>query len=140
MQHRPDHPTLLEALARFLLSDVAPKLEADKALQFRALIAANLASVVAQELRTEGPRFADEVERLRALLPAETAAAADALQSGDRQHRLQALASLDRVLAEKLRAGAFDAAGRNKVFAHLMASARATLQVTNPRFELGDDV
>ncbi len=139
MQHRPDHSALLEALAQFLLSDVSPKMEADKALQFRVLIAANLAGVVAQELRTEGERFTAEVDRLRALLPLE-AAAASGLQSGDRQQRLQALAGLDRALAEKLRAGAFDAAAREQVLAHLMATARDTLQVSNPRFELGEDV
>ncbi len=139
MQHRPDHSALLEALAQFLLSDVSPKLDADKALQFRVLIAANLAGVVAQELRTEGARFTAEVERLRALIPAETAAAAG-LRSDDRSQRLAALASLDRTLAEKLRAGAFDSAMQAAVFSHLVATARATLEVTNPRFELADDV
>ena len=42
MQTRPDQSTLLEALGSFLLTEVSPKLEADKALQFRVLIAANL--------------------------------------------------------------------------------------------------
>ncbi len=57
MQLRPDHATLLDAVAQFLLSEVSASLEANKALQFRVLIAANLANVVANELRTEHARF-----------------------------------------------------------------------------------
>ena len=69
MQNRPDASTLLDAVASFLMAEVAPKLEGDKALQFRMMIAANLATVVAAELRTEDDRFAAEAQRLKALVP-----------------------------------------------------------------------
>ena len=69
MQSRPDASTLLDAVAAFLMAEVAPKLEADKALQFRVMIAANVTTVVAAELRTEDDRFAAEAERLKALVP-----------------------------------------------------------------------
>lgn len=133
MQHRPDHPTLLDALAQFLLGDVSPKLEGDKALQFRVLIAANLASVVANEQRTEATRFAAEVARLKALLPEE--ASALALDSIDRQTRLDALEQLNRALATKLRARTLSTELLAQTLEALFATAKDTLEVTNPRFD-----
>lgn len=116
MQDRPDHPTLLDAIASFLMGDVAPKLEADKALQFRVLIAANLATVVANEARTGDARAAAETERLVKLLG----------HDGP-------LPELNRELAAKLRAGQLvDAA----TLEHLLQTAKDTLAVTNPRFEV----
>lgn len=134
MQNHPDHPTLLDAVAQFLLGDVSPKLEADKALQFRVLIAANLASVVANELRTETARFDAEVARLKALLPAE--ASTLPLDSPDRQERLAALEQLNRALATKLRAGSLSSEQLAQTLEALFATAKETLEVTNPRFDL----
>lgn len=125
MQTRPDQPTLLEALAGFLLAEVAPKLEADKALQFRVLIAANLATVVAGEVRTHDARLHAEVERLRALL-SEPAGPSD----------LAALERLNRQFAGRLRAGEFDGPRFDQALEHCLATARETLAVTNPRFDL----
>ncbi len=133
MQHRPDHPTLLDAVAQFLLGDVSPRLEGDKALQFRVLIAANLASVVANEQRTEAARFSSEVERLTTLLPDE--ASALPLDSTDRQTRLDALEKLNRVLATKLRAGSLSTEQLAQALEALFATAKDTLEVTNPRFD-----
>ncbi|MBE2253719.1 MAG: hypothetical protein IAE78_29590 [Myxococcus sp.] len=133
MQHRPDHPTLLDAVAQFLLGEIAPKLEGDKALQFRVLIAANLAGVVANEQRTEARRFDAEVARLSALLPDE--AAALPLASTDRQARLNALEQLNRALATKLRAGALPDETLALTLEALFATAKDTLEVTNPRFD-----
>lgn len=133
MQTRPDASTLLEAVATFLFTEVAPKLEADKGLQFRLMIAANLSTVVAGELRTEDDRFAAEAARLSALLPGLADAAK--LSSPRRDHRLAALATLEAALAARLRElGPDDAA-----LAHLFETAKETLRVTNPRFELSED-
>ena len=52
------------------MADLVPKLEADKALQFRVLIAANLATVVGAELRTHSTRLSAETSRLQVLLGA----------------------------------------------------------------------
>lgn len=128
MQTRPDHPTLLEALASFLLADVAPKLEGDRALQFRALIAANLATVVAGELRTHEARLGAELARLRALLH-------DAAGPDD----AATLERLNRELATRLRSGALSADELSAALEHLLATAKETLEVTNPRFDLSDD-
>ncbi|MFT3709559.1 MAG: DUF6285 domain-containing protein [Archangium sp.] len=122
MQDRPDHPTLLDALATFLMSDVVPKLEADKALQFRVLIAANLATVVAGESRTHDERLKAEAQRLAKLLPISGVPATDAQ-----------LAEANKSLAKLLRSGQIV---NEATLEHLLATARETLAVTNPRFEL----
>lgn len=122
MQTRPDHPTLLDAVAAFLLEDVSPKLEADKALQFRVLIAANLASVVANELRTHGARHDAELGRLAALLGHQGT-----------------LDELNRELAAKLRSNALDASKHAEALEHLWRTAKDTLEVTNPRFDLSEE-
>jgi hypothetical protein len=134
MQQRPDESTLLEAVAGFLLAEVAPKLGADKALQFRVMIAANLASVVAGELRTFEQRFTAEADRLSALLPAPPG-----LEAPQRSERLAALSALEAELAKRLREGTLDEAARAKALEHLWETAKQTLAVTNPRFELGED-
>lgn len=132
MQNRPDPSTLLDAVASFLIAEVVPKLEAEKALQFRVMIAANVASVVAGELRTEDDRFAAESRRLTQLVPE---AATGALTSVRRGERLAALAALDAALVEKLRA----TGTTPQALEHLWQTAKETLAVTNPRFEQGED-
>src|SRR5580692_116344 len=52
MQNRPDKTALLEAVARFLATEVKPAIT-DPNLAFRVLVAANLAAVVAAEVATE---------------------------------------------------------------------------------------
>lgn len=132
MQNRPDPSTLLDAVASFLIAEVVPKLEAEKALQFRVMIAANVATVVAGELRTEDDRFAAESARLVGLVPE---AVTPKLTSIRRDERLAALAALDAALVEKLRADG----GSEAALAHLWQTAKETLAVTNPRFDLSDD-
>jgi hypothetical protein len=133
MQTRPDHPALLDALAQFLLADVGPSLEGNKALQFRVLIAANLASVVASEMRTEPARFTREVSRLKQLLSKERV---EGLESTERETRLLALEGLNRELASKLRTQSLEVHQQQQALEHLIATAKETLEVTNPRFDL----
>jgi len=128
MQDRPDQPTLLDAVAAFLLSEVSPKLEADKALQFRVLIAANLAGIVAGELRTHDARLAAEVSRLKQLL-----------EQPESPVDEQALATLNRALVQRIRSEPAQGDRFARVLDHLLATARETLAVTNPRFELSDE-
>lgn len=132
MHDRPAHPTLLDAVAEFLLTHVSPKLDADKALQFRVLIAANVAQVTARELESFDARAAAEAAGLAALLPGHPAHAAFA--SGTASQRQAALRELNQALARRLRDGtlAVDAPGLRE---HLLAVAQATLAVTNPRFD-----
>jgi hypothetical protein len=127
MQDRPDQPTLLDAVASFLLSEVAPKLEADKALQFRVLIAANLAGIVAGELRTHDARLAAEVGRLKTLLERPDAPVDEA-----------SLVALNRALVERIRSGPAQGDAFTTILEHVLATAKETLAVTNPRFDLAD--
>jgi hypothetical protein len=129
MQQRPDVATTLDAIMRFLLSDVHPTVT-DKGLQFRVLVAVNALSQCAAELRAEPSRSSDELARLRALLPDVTDAAdGPAL-----------VAALDRALAERLRDGRISAAVDGAAARHLTQSLRATLEATNPRFDLSDTI
>ena len=127
--------TLLEAVSSFLLEEIQPKLEGDKKLAFRVLIAANLANIVAAELRTQDERFSGEARRLKALLP--HAADESKLWSARTADRMEALTALERELATRLRSGKVKI--DDKVIDHLVQTAKDTLQSTNPRFELGDD-
>lgn len=135
MQTRPDAATLLEAVASFLLEEVSPKLKDDKALGFRLMIAANLANVVATELRTQDDRFSHEARRLKALLPG--VADESKLWSSNGHTRDEALTALERELAMRLRAGKMKL--DEKVLEHLVETAKETLAAVNPRFDLGDE-
>ena len=108
-----------------------PKLEADKALQFRALIAANLATVVAGELRTQR-RAARLGGRTRLLTRCWAPPARRTDEAG--------LEALNRQLAAALRAGTMIRRAARSALEHLLATARETLEVTNPRFELAEDL
>ena len=129
MQNRPDHSTLLDAIASFLMTDLVPKLGADKALQFRVLIAANLATVVAGEVRTGSARFVSEATRLQALLASPQLPGDDA-----------ALEALNRQLASALRKNALSPEQLDAALEHLFVTARETLEVSNPRFELNEEI
>jgi hypothetical protein len=135
VQTRPDAATLLEAVAAFLLEEVSPRLKDDKAIAFRVMIAANLANIVATELRTQDERFVSEARRLKALLPG--AADEARLWSARTHDRLEALTELSKELAARLRAGKMKIDER--VLEHLTQTARETLSAVNPRFELGDE-
>jgi hypothetical protein len=135
VQTRPDASTLLDAVATFLLEEVSPKLKEDKGLAFRVMIAANLASIVSTELKTQDDRFSHEARRLKALLPG--AADEAKLWSPRTNERLEALTALERELAKRLRSGSIPI--DDKVIEHLVETAKDTLASTNPRFELGDE-
>jgi hypothetical protein len=144
MQQRPDAPTTLDAIVRFLVADLHPTVT-DKALQFRVLVAANALSQCAAELRAEPGRSLDELARLRALLaptggpdgPETSGATAEPRTDAERR---ALVAALDRALAAGLRDGTVSAAADGPAMAHLTESLRATLTATNPRFDCGERV
>jgi hypothetical protein len=118
---------------------VAPKLEADKALQFRLLIAANLCAIVSGEAKGFDARLEREASGLQALLP-DAGAAGTQLKSPERATRLEGLRALNVALVERLRSGALSPAERAAALEHLKATARDTLAVTNPRFDLTEEL
>lgn len=136
MQRRPSKSELLDAVAQFLMAEVAPAVT-DKKVSFRVLIAAHLASTVAQELRGESPRIDAELERLQALLPNIVHGDARKLPERERQ---SALDLFNEQLAIRIRKGALDRDELSKAGQHLKQTLLETLAVVNPRFETEDDL
>jgi hypothetical protein len=133
MQERPNKLVLLTAISRFLIEDVRPQLT-DARLNFRALIAAHLASVVASELTSDEDFLARELARLAPLLP-------DAPPPGpslDAQRA--ALSDQSARLAKLLREGDPSEADLAKIAEALHASLREKLAVENPRFDTSLDI
>jgi hypothetical protein len=129
MQERPQPRAVLEALARFLLEELQPTVT-DKRLAFRVLIAAHLASTLAAELDERPRHAAEELARLRALLPDV------ALPPGE---AAAALRTLNATLVERLSQGrgpGDDTALR----AHLRATLADALRVLSPRFDTASNI
>lgn len=134
MQDRPSKEVLLDALAGFLLQQVRPAIS-DPGLSFRVLIAANLATVVAGEIRSEETQDTAELARLRALLPQVE------VQPGTTREELHAcIRTLNAALAKQLRSGAFNAAQLAQATSHVKQTLLEKLAVNNPRFETGLDI
>lgn len=133
MQDLPDTPTLLDALARFLLEQVAPAVDA-KGLKYRVKVAAHLAATVAREVRLEGANDGAELQRLRALFEV------DGPLPPDDEARRGEIGRLEDRLADALRDGRLG--GREAEFArgHLMQTLRERLAVVQPGFDTRLDV
>jgi Domain of unknown function (DUF6285) len=126
MQDRPTRQELLQAVERFLRTDVLPG--TDGRVRFHTLVAMNLLSIVKDELRLEQAHLAAEARGLASLLaqPAPDAGAGSAL--------------LDRVrignerLCERIREGGFaEPQSRAALVRHLRAMLEDKLAVANPR-------
>jgi len=131
MHDPPEREALLFAVAEFLTNDVKPLLT-DPRLSFRALIAANLAQIVAAELQKESPHDAAELERLSVLLPHEPLAPEERVEP---RARRQAIERLSRVLVDKLRAGALSAGDEAQARRAMLETLRDKLSVNNPFFD-----
>jgi len=117
---RPDEPALLDALARFLLADLHPQVQ-DRKLAFRVLIASNLATTLAAQLRTREERQGAELSRLRALLGEE------ATKRPARE--------LNLLLSRRLRAGGIPEEELLGIRAHVKRTLEEALAVVNPSFD-----
>jgi hypothetical protein len=124
MQEKPDRLELLSAIAEFLMNEVRPAIS-DARLSFRVLIAANLAQIVAGELRAEPQHEAAARERLRALLPDVTA--------GDPR-------AIERELAARLRDGRISGEALERARALVRDTLRDQLSVNNPLFDTRAEV
>ena len=129
MQERPNKLVLLTALARFLVEEVRPALS-DPRLAFRALIAANLASVVASELASDDGAVTRDLDRLRPLLPEIGELADDSFES-----RRARVAELSDRLAARLRDDDLSPEETARVATALRDSLREKLAIDNPRFD-----
>ena len=122
---------LLEAVAGFLVQDVAPAV-GHEGLAFRLKIAANLLSTIAGEGRVDEQLELAARDRLRALTPGVEV-------RGDRQAERRAeLRELEAALAHALRAG--HAPDPEQVRSTLRRNLAERLAVINPRFELNEEL
>ena len=124
MQDRPSAAELLEAVAAFLSEEVADRLDGRE--RFHALVAANVARIVAREIELAPAQMKDERQRLEELL-GETTAPADTDAA--------AVLELNRRLCRRIREGwADEEPVRARVLAHLRHVVGAKLDIDNPRF------
>jgi hypothetical protein len=94
-QDRPDGPELLEALARYLISELAPSVAREQ--RFNVRIAANACAILAREW--EHGHSAERREAVRA----ELAVLAAAIRAGERDDRWdETVAALRESVAGKL--------------------------------------
>jgi hypothetical protein len=139
MQERPSKLVLLSAIARFLVEDARPALS-DPRLAFRALIAANLASIVASELSSDAEATRSELTRLRALFPdAPPAGESPEGEHGEQDPRDQVVALTER-LARRLREESPGQDELARIAAALRESLREKLAVDNPRFDTSPEI
>jgi len=122
MLERPDVPALLDALAKFLMTDLQPTVK-DKKLAFQVLIAGHLCATLATQLRTQTQRRSAELERLRELLG----------HGGE-------LAQLNAELEAKLKAGSLPEQELRRISSFLKESMKEALAVSSPAFDPSEDI
>ena len=126
MQDSPSKLQLLRSVSAFLKHELRPLLD-DKGLQFRALIAANLVRIVADELKQEDDDDALEFQALLTLLS--QASHPTALQG---EARKEAITALRQTLARQIRQG--ELVDKEATFRFLKDNLKTKLSVVNPRF------
>lgn len=138
MQHHPDTAALLIAIAKFLERDVRPALADKPALAFRALVAANLATIAAAETKLADELERAELERMMQLFPDITLD--EPISPATREARAKSLAKLNDELCAKLRDGTLSAEENARALEHVMQTLRGELLAYSPRFETSPDV
>jgi hypothetical protein len=136
MQQRPTKTALLQAIARFLAGEAYPNIP-DKRLNFRVLIAANLANMVAAEMESEQALIDAEIARLVQLMP-EAAPGRERAQS--EVERRELLLELNRELAARIRHRRFSPAEKRRAWAHVKETLARTLEIDNPRFDTSEQI
>jgi hypothetical protein len=136
MQDSPDKAVLLEAVARFLATEVRPAL-ADPALGFQVLIAANLAQIAAAEIRGEDAQDAAQLERLEKFFRPNVPLPAVPATRAERHARIR---ELEQELVARIRARTLGASEIGDAWALVKQTLREKLAVVNPRFDLREEI
>lgn len=122
-----DHPTaneLVDAVAHFLGTELAPTLK-DPRQKFRVLVAANVLSIVSRELQMGDALLHAEWQRLNALMG----------DDAPNENFAQEVEVMTRVLCVRIRAGdADDGEFHDAVFSHVEQTVIEKLQVSNPKY------
>ena len=122
MQDRPTADELLEALAEFLDSEVVPAFEGRR--RFHAIVAANVARIVAREFRLAPAQREEEASELRALLGDASAGAAND----------ETLTKLNAELCRRIESGDADGGEfRAAVLAFLRRATERKLAIDDPK-------
>jgi hypothetical protein len=124
---KPTARELLLAVQKFLERDLLPELEGVR--RFHARVAVNVLGIVQRELALAGEQWPAQHARLAALLGRSEPA------PSDRDELLRAIEALERELVARIRAGFGDASDeRERLLAHLRATAAERLAVSNPNW------
>ena len=127
MADRPTKLELLEAVQKFLDSELMPELEGVR--RFHTRVASNVLGIVRRELALEGEQLPERFARLAGLLERSDAPPADP------EALAQAIEALETEVCERIRAGEADAgAWRDTLLRHLQADVRERLAIDNPRY------
>jgi len=131
MQDRPSYDELLAAVEQFLDAEIVPNVPGSRG--FHARVAANAIRIVRRELQMEDEQLRAEWAGLDALLgPAEAPTT--------RRGRRDELRSRNAALAERIRAGDADGGEfARRTFAHVQATLRDKLRVSNPELLARDE-
>lgn len=124
MQDRPSYDELLAAIEHFLDTDIVPNVPGSRG--FHARVSANTIRIIRRELQMEDEQLAREWAALDSLLGAQATPASQAALREALRQRNEALCAL--VREGKADEGEFAA----KVQAHVRASVREKLRVSNP--------
>lgn len=138
MQDSPSTRDLITAVAQFLQIEIAPTLT-DHRLKFRALVAANVLTIIGRELEMSDTQLQAERERLHQVFSLATilpspygrGAGGEGIDGNGRAETEQ----LTRDLARLIRAGkAEEGAFHDAVFAHIEQTVIEKLEIANPKF------
>jgi hypothetical protein len=125
MQYRPDAPSLLEAIADFLMKDVLPAVKEHDALAYKTLVSWNMLGVVSRELKSAEPLLNDEIARLLSHFK-ETRAL-----PGSIGEKMELARELNGRLAEEIRSRSGDNAAQKELVKKALVE---NLSISNPRF------
>jgi hypothetical protein len=124
---RPTKLELLEAVQKFLDSELLPELEGVH--RFHTRVASNVLGIVRRELELEGEQLRERFARLAGLLERSDT------PPPDREALARAVEALEAEVCERIRAGEADAgAWRDALLRHLHDDVRERLAIDNPRY------
>ncbi|MBI2962733.1 MAG: hypothetical protein HYY35_03185 [Deltaproteobacteria bacterium] len=127
MQDRPTTLELLEAAAEFLEGD-APA-AGDAATRYKMRVVVSVLRIVAREIELGERHLREEADDLAAVLGEPAPSPCSHAELRDQVERL------NRLLAERIRAGAFDSgAAQPRLLAALRKTAVRKLEISNPRY------
>ncbi len=126
MQYRPESAELLSAIQDFLIKEVMPVVQEDKALAYKTLVSWNMLGVVAREIKHDEKLTDAECGRLDSILGKK-------ITSQTYSGKLEELNKRNHELAQKIRSEKISDPGTD-IWIHVKKTLIERLSVSNPRF------